>query len=432
MDKQLIIDILKQEVVPALGCTEPASVAYCAATAYHSIKGEIQNVNLIVSPNIYKNGMGVGIPGVDRVGLHVAAVLGAVAGNADLKLEALNDVKEDDKEKCYEIIDSKKVKVDVDNNKGTFYIECIVKTENGEGKCIIKNRHTNIMLIKSNNNVLYENKEEEKSNAALSEKLKDYAFMDFINEVENMTFKELQFMLDGAVMNMEMARVGLNSEIGMKTGRTIKEYIESGILSDDIYHNVVMMTAAASDARMSGYFMPVMSSAGSGNHGLTAIIPVVVVSKKMACGDEKLVKALAISHLTTIYIKQYIGRLSGICGCGVAASTGAAVGICYLLGGGEKEFHYTIKNMIGDVTGIICDGAKKGCAIKLSTAAGVAIKSALLAIKGAYVPSDNGVVGYTIEDTIRNLGKIGSDAMVETDKMVLRIMVDKNKAMLNC
>jgi L-cysteine desulfidase len=189
-----------------------------------------------------------------------------------------------------------------------------------------------------------------------------------------------------------------------------------------------MMTAAGSDARMAGLSKPVMSSAGSGNHGLTAIIPVVVTAQMKGVSDEKLARALAVSHITTVYVKQFTGRLSGICGCGVAAATGAAVAITYLLGGGEKEFEYAIRNMVGDVTGIICDGAKAGCSIKLSTAAGSALKAALLAVNGCTVPYDNGVVGVTMEDTVKNLGRISSEGMQETDRVILDIMVKKNNA----
>lgn len=426
MDKNIIIDILRNEVVPALGCTEPVAVALCGARAYEAVGGEIDRIEVKVSPNIYKNGMSVGIPGISMVGLHVAAAIGAIGGDSELKLEVLSNIKPEDVTSCEEFLKKSKISVNIEYDMGNFYISCDVHTSNGCGRCIIINSHANIVYVEANKKVLFEKDEKVIYLKSNSERLKDYKLMDLIEEIEKLDPEALSFMIDGAKMNMKMAEVGLSEKCGMEIGRSIKKSIEKGIYSDDMYHNVVMMTAAGSDARMSGYFLPVMSSAGSGNHGLTAIIPVVVVAKKMGLSDEKLCRALAISHITTVYIKQYTGRLSSMCGCGVAASTGAAVGICHLMNGGKKEIEYTIKNMVGDVSGIICDGAKAGCAIKLSTAAGAALKSALLAMDGCVVPYDNGIVGLTIEDTIKNLGRVSSDGMTITDRVILDIMVEKN------
>lgn len=426
LDKNLIINILKNEVVPALGCTEPVAVSLCAARAYGAVGGEIEKINVRVSPNIYKNGMSVGIPGISMVGLHVAAAIGAFGGNADLKLEVLSEVKEADVLLCEGFLKKSKVNVEVEYSMGNFYIYCEVITSKGYGKCKILNTHGNIVFVEANNKVLYEKDDKVVFSKSESEKLKDYHLIDIIDEIKTMTGKDIEFLLEGARMNMRIAETGLKEKCGMEIGRSMKRCIDSGIYTDDMYHNVVMMTAAGSDARMSGYFLPVMSSAGSGNNGLTAIIPVVVVAKRMGISDEELARALAISHITTIYIKLYTGRLSSMCSCGVAASTGAAVGICYLLKGGKKEIEYTIKNMVGDVSGIICDGAKAGCALKLSTAAGSALKSALLAMDNIVIPYDNGIVGVTVEDTIKNLGRISSDGMNITDKVILDIMVEKN------
>lgn len=430
MNKNMIINILKNEVVPALGCTEPVSVALCAARAYKVVLGNIEKIVVRVSPNIYKNGMSVGIPGIEMVGLHVAAALGAIGGNPDLGLQVLSEIKSKDVINCKKFLKESKVSVDVEYEMGNFYISCDIFTSIGKGRCIIKNSHSNIIYFETNGKVLYDKGEGDDAIAvtgiSLSEKLKDYKLLDIIDEIVNMNLDDIGFMLNGATMNMKMAEVGLNEKCGMQIGKTMKMNIESGIYSDDMYHNVVMMTAAGSDARMSGYFLPVMSSAGSGNQGLTAIIPVVVVGNRIQASDETLCRALAISHITTAYIKQYTGRLSAMCGCGIAAATGAAVGICYLLNGGEKEIEYTIKNMVGDVSGIICDGAKAGCALKLSTAAGAALKCALLAINKCVVPYDNGIVGITIEDTIKNLGRVSNEGMNITDRVILDIMAQKN------
>jgi L-cysteine desulfidase len=426
MDKNIIIDILKRELVPALGCTEPVAVALCAASAYSAINGEIEKLVVKVSANIFKNGMSVGIPGIDMVGLKVAAALGAFGGNPELKLEVLSEVKKEEVERTEEFLKSGNISVEIENDMGNFYISCEVHTSNGKGVCIIINSHSNIVYIEKNGTVLFKKDEKVVFLKSQSDKLVEYKLMDLLAEINNMTFEELSFMLDGAKMNMKMAEVGLAESCGMEIGRTIKKSMESGLLSNDLYHNVVMMTAAGSDARMSGYFLPVMSSAGSGNHGLTAIIPVAVTANWLKAKDEKLCKALAMSHMTTIFVKLFTGRLSTMCGCGVAASTGASVGICYLLGGGKTEMENAIQNMIGDVSGIICDGAKAGCALKLSTAAGAALKAAILSTNNCVIPSDNGIVGATVEDTIKNLGRVSVEGMESTEKIILDIMLKKN------
>lgn len=426
MDKNLIIDILRDEVVPALGCTEPVAVALAAARAYSAVNGEVIGIRVVVSPNIYKNGMSVGIPGISMVGLNVAAAMGVFGGNSELLLEVLSEITDEKVKLCEEFLKNNKVSVELEYNKGNFYILCEVETSNGIGKCIIENSHANIVCVEANGKVLLERNEKLPDKKMLSTELKDYKLIDIIDVIREMSFEQLSFMLEGANMNMRMAEIGLKEKCGMEIGRSIKNCIDKGIYTDDIYHNVVMMTAAGSDARMSGYFLPVMSSAGSGNHGLTAIIPVTVVAERIKADDLTLCRALAISHITTIYIKQFTGRLSSMCGCGVAASIGASVGICFLMGGGKKEIEYTIKNMVGDVSGIICDGAKAGCALKLSTAAGAALKSALLAMNNCVVPYDNGIVGVTIEETIKNLGRVNIDGMNITDRVVLDIMIEKN------
>jgi L-cysteine desulfidase len=417
MKKEVIIDILKNEVVPALGCTEPVAVALCAAKAYSVVKGDIENIVLKVSPNIYKNGMSVGIPKINKVGLNVAAAIGVAGGNPDLKLEVLSNLEDKDIEFCEELLFKGKVKVDIEYEMGNFYISCEVCTTKGTGKCVIINSHSNIVYVEANNEVIFKKNERAVNSKTDSEKLKELKLLDIIEEIKKMTFNDLKFMLDGAKMNMKIAEIGLSEKCGMEIGRSIKSCIDNGVYSDDMYHNVVMMTAAGSDARMSGYSLPVM-------------IPVVVVAKRLKASEVLICKALAISHITTIYIKQYTGRLSAMCGCGVAASTGAGVGICYLLNGGNKEMEYTIRNMVGDVSGIICDGAKAGCALKLSTAAGAALKAALLALNGCVIPADNGIVGATVEDTIKNLGCVSKDGMSITDKVVLDIMVEKNISQL--
>ncbi|MCX7951269.1 MAG: L-serine ammonia-lyase, iron-sulfur-dependent, subunit alpha [Clostridiales bacterium] len=420
-----IKELLNQEVVPALGCTEPVAVALAAASAKKIVEGEIEKINIIVSSNIFKNAYSVGIPGSKNVGLHIAAALGAVGGDPKNKLQVLKTINKEHEDMAKKLLDEQRVMVDVDDSKCNFYIRLEVITSNGLGVCEIKHKHSNIVYLEANGKIVYENNEVAVANSNNNDFLKEYTLTELINTIIEADANDLEFMLDGADINIKIAQEGLNNSYGMEIGRRYKEMIDKGVLSNDIQNNILMMTAAASDARMAGCFMPVMSSAGSGNHGITAIIPVVVCASGLNKSQDDLIKALAISHITTAYIKQFTGRLSSVCGCGVAAGVGAACGICYLLGGGEKEFEYTIKNMVGDITGIVCDGAKPGCAIKLSTAAASAYKAALLAINGSYVPCGNGIVGCDIEQTIKNLGVFSREGMKNADRTIINIMLKK-------
>jgi UPF0597 protein CD3232 len=255
----------------------------------------------------------------------------------------------------------------------------------------------------------------------------DATLEELITNIEKIDASELEFLLEGVDMNLKMAEVGLEEKIGIGVGYGIKKSIESGIMGDDVINNAMMLTAGASDARMSGVDMPVMSSNGSGNHGLTAILPVVAYARKFDVSDERLSRALAISHLVTAYIKNFTGRLSAMCGCGVAASTGATAGIAWLMDESIDQIGGAIKNAVADLSGMICDGAKSGCALKLSTTASAAVQNALLAKNDCYADTINGIVNISVDDTIRNLGKVSNLGMGVTDTVILDVMNDMNK-----
>lgn len=427
INREDIIEILKCEVVPALGCTEPVAVALaCAAAAFG--EGLIKFINVVVSPNIYKNGMSVGIPGIKEKGIKAAACIGAVAGDYKLGLQVLNSISEKYMDEYYRLLNNNNVEVEVSSNGENLYIEACVETEQGRGKCIIRGSHSNIVYIEHDGKVLLNKLEDCQTNLNPSnrEKLKDVKISEIINTIDSIEPSKIEFLMDGVEMNLKAAEYGLKERPGMAIGASMLDAIKKGLLSDDIYHEVQLYTAAASDARMAGRFIPVMSSAGSGNQGLTAIIPVAVAGKRLKCEKEKIIKALAISHIITIYIKNYTGRLSAICGCGVAASTGASAAIAYLMNGSISDIEGAINNMVADVSGMICDGAKPGCALKLSTASGAAVNSAILSVNKCTVPCSNGIVGYTCEDSIKNLGRVSAQGMVETDRVILQTMIDKN------
>lgn len=428
MNYNEITELLKVEVVPALGCTEPIAIAMATAKGASYLKNGVEKIELFLSTNIIKNAMSVGIPGTGANGIDIAAALGAVAGNADLKLEVLRDCNQEDVAKAKKMVADKKVSVQKADRTEKLYIEAICISGDEKARVVIKYKHTNITLVEVNGEIIYANEdtldaptEDSKNNKKKLElsvaKIYEYA--------TTVPFEDIKFLLDGAEMNSKVAEEGLKKEYGLKIGKTLMEQIDKGILSDDIMSFTMAFTAAGSDARMSGCPLPVMSSAGSGNQGLTAILPVVAVSKKLETSDETLARALAISHLTTYYIKSFLGRLSALCGCGVAASIGASSAMTYMMGGKLENVCYTIKNMIGDVSGMICDGAKPGCALKLSTAVSSSVKSAILAAHGIEISDKDGIVSKEADDSIRNLATIANNGMTNCDNVILDIMICK-------
>jgi len=304
-------------------------------------------------------------------------------------------------------------------------VECSVKTDAGTGRCIIEDGHTNIVLLEANGKtVLKKDSSRANSGSQLREWLQGMKIYQLIDIIREIPYGKIAFMLAGRDMNLEVALKGLKEKTGMGVGYSIYNSIKRGVLSDDLHNYAAALTAAGADVRMAGVKMAVMSSAGSGNHGITAILPVVAVAERIEASDEELARALAISHIITIYIKSYTGKLSALCGCAVAAAIGASSGIAFLYGANNRQIEGTIKNMVANLTGMICDGGKVGCALKLSTAASAALQSAVLAIGGTVVPCDNGIIHCSVEKTIQNLGRVSDPGMLETDHTILEVMVD--------
>ncbi|WP_129600028.1 serine dehydratase subunit alpha family protein [Anaerophilus nitritogenes] len=420
--QKLIIETLKKEVVPAVGCTEPVAVALACAKAKEMTAEEIKEVHILVSPNIYKNGLGVGIPNTNEVGLYIAAALGVVGGKSEKKLEVLQDITPIHVKKSKDLIANKRIFIGIKDTKEKIYIEALVKTNTDSIKVIIERKHDRIVYISKNEQIILDEIKKYENHKDEDIALYDLKVLDLIEEIEKIPYEKLSFLLEGLYMNEKVALEGLKKKVGMGVGMSLYENIQKGILSDDLMNQAMMLTAAASDVRMSGENMSVMSSNGSGNNGLTAILPIVAYKNKFSVKEEDLVKALAISHIINSYIKFYIGRLSALCGCGVAAATGASVAIVWLMGGNKKQIDGTIQNMLGNISGMICDGAKVGCALKLSTAASTAIQSALLALNGHVIPNQNGIIGKSAEDTIKNLGKLSIEGMENMDQVILKVM----------
>lgn len=418
-----IIKLIQREVVPAIGCTEPVAVAICVAKAKELLGCLPESISLRLSGNIIKNAMGVGIPGTGMIGLPIAVALGALVGKSEYGLEVLKDVTPESLEDGKRFIDEGRIRIELhENSPSNLHIEVEAVAGDDKSKAVISGSHTNFIYLEKNGKTVFdcqnvgdethENDDEIELTAAL---VYDFAM--------NVPIEKIRFILDSGWMNREAARLALKEDYGHGLGKVIKK---EGIrlFGDTPIRHILAMTSAACDARMGGAQVPVMSNSGSGNQGITATLPVVCYAEDTNASDEQLTRALALSNLTSIYIKQSLGRLSALCGC-VVASTGASAGLVYLMGGGFNEVCSAIKNMVANLTGIICDGAKPACALKITSGVSTALMSAMLAMNGKCVSSQEGIVHDDIDRTVKNLTSIGREAMEETDRYVLKIMLDK-------
>lgn len=423
-ERKAIIGLLHSQVVPAIGCTEPISVALCVARAV-SVMGHLpERIELSLSLNILKNAMGVGIPGTGMVGLPIAVALGAVAGKHELGLEVLRDITPDDVAAARRYVDEKRIKIVLEEeDTDKLYISVVCKGGADETKAVIKGHHTDFVMIARNGEVLFEknavvtNKKDDRVPLTLS---KVYEFSTTTN------LDDIRFILEAKRLNENAAHSGLTENYGHALGKTLCSPLGKGIMGDGIFSRILSSTSCACDARMAGAMVPVMSNSGSGNQGICATMPVVVFAEENHNTEEELIRALVLSNLTAIYIKQTLGSLSALCGC-VVASTGSSCGITYLMGGTYEQVAFSVKNMIANLTGMICDGAKPSCALKLTTGVGTAVLSAMLAIQNKHVTSVEGIIDDDVDKSIHNLTDIGSKGMNETDRFVMDIMTNKTK-----
>ena len=416
-----IIALIHQEVVPAIGCTEPAAVALCVAKATETLGALPERIELLLSGNIIKNAMGVGIPGTGMIGLPIAVALGAIIGRSEYGLEVLRDVTEESLEAGRQYIAEKRIKIGHHKNPPSN-LHCEVKVFNGEhtAEAVISGAHTRFTLIKKDGEIVYENKGGLQTGCKEFEELNEKSVYEFAMTAP---LDDIRFILEAGEMNVKAAELALNGDWGHSLGSVIRHQGES-LFGDTPVAHILSLTSAACDARMGGAPIAVMSNSGSGNQGITATLPVVSYARDINASEEQLIRALTLSSLTSIYIKQSLGRLSALCGC-VVASTGASAGLTYLMGGGYEEVCAAIKNMVANLTGMICDGAKPSCAMKITSGASTALMSAMLAMNGKCVTSQEGIICDDVDRTVHNLTSIGREAMTETDHLVLDIMVGK-------
>lgn len=437
--KESLIALLKQEVKPALGCTEPIAVALAVARSCEVLRHNgcrPHTIKVEVSANILKNGMGVGIPGTGMVGLHIAIALGAVCGKSEYALEVLKELNPEAVAKAKEMVEKGLVTITLANTEEKLYVKAEAVDLEGahSAVAVIKGSHDSIV------SVLFDGESIEESEDAVQEHHcgqdaaeetvlePDFAKKITIREIVDFAMEtplhELEFLMDSVTLNKALMREGLNHPYGLQVGRTLLADQNRSVYGDTLLSYAMACTAAASDARMAGCTLPAMSNSGSGNQGITVTVPVIAVAEKTGASHEELLRAIAIAHLVAIHIKGHLGRLSALCGC-VIASTGSSCGIVYLRGGGYEQICYAIKNMIGNITGMVCDGAKQGCALKVASGVACSLQSAVLALDGICISPRDGIIEDNIEKTIANLGQIGSIGMQKTDEMILRIMVCK-------
>jgi len=425
-ERRAIIDLIKRQVVPAIGCTEPISVALCVAKAKELLGSEPEHIEASLSANIIKNAMGVGIPGTGMVGLPIAIALGALAGKAEYGLEVLKDITKKDVEDGKAFIAGNRIRISLEeNDPDKLYVDVVCRSGEHEAEATIKGHHTDFVYLRKDTEVVLDKKSETK--AVSDDDTEDEIQLtlrkcfDFVTteDVEN-----ISFILEAKRLNENAAKKGLEDNYGHQLGKTLCSPLGKGIMGDSIFSEILSVTSCACDARMAGAMIPVMSNSGSGNQGICTTMPVVVFAKENHNTEEELIRALVLSNLTAIYIKQNLGALSALCGC-VVAATGSSCGITLLMGGNYEQVSYSVKNMIANLTGMICDGAKPSCALKLTTGVGTAVMSAMLAMQHKYVTSVEGIIDDDVDKSIRNLTRIGSKGMDATDKYVLDIMTNK-------
>lgn len=420
--KEVYLQKLKKEFVPAAGCTEPASIALAAAKASETLNAIPDRVEIKVSGNVFKNVMGVGIPGSTLVGMPISAALGALGGQSKNGLEIFTHISKAVAEEAKNFVSDRKVQIHMVHDVPKLHVECISYSGDDMSRVIIQDRHENIILVERNGEVIFT--KEIKNTEETVEGQEGWSIQSIYNFIENIEISELQFLHQGVELNRKIAEEGLRGHYGLQVGKSMLINIEKGMLSEDIINKSVMMAAAASDARMAGCPMPVMSNCGSGNQGMSLTLPIMVAAEKLKVDEDTMLRALGLGLLVSIHMKSFVGQLSALCGV-LLSTSGAACGITYMMGGKLSHLNSTLKNMTGTVTGMICDGANSSCAQKISASVSAGIQSSLLAMNSQCLNGMDGIIDEDVEETIRNIGLLATEGMQITDDVILKTMVGK-------
>lgn len=426
LDKEVrneIIDLVNREVVPAVGCTEPMAVALCTARATELLGCKPEEIKVLLSANILKNAMGVGIPGTGMIGLPIAVALGSLIGKSDYQLEVIKDLTPEWLEAGKQFVAEDHICIQLKSDIcEKLYVEVTCKSEGHQATAIISGAHTHFVYEAQDDRILFDKRQACSKEAAENDiQLNMKLVWEFAT---TSPVEEMKFILKTKEYNLRAARESIKGNYGHCLGKTMDRPLSHGIFGNSIFSHIIATTASACDARMGGAMIPVMSNSGSGNQGICATNPVAVYAEENENTEEELIRALMLSHLTAIYIKQSLGKLSALCGC-VVASIGSSCGITYLMGGNFQDVCHAVKNMIANLTGMICDGAKPSCSLKICSGVSTALLSALLAREGRHVTAAEGIIDECVDQSIRNLTSIGKEAMCATDDMVLRIMTNK-------
>lgn len=403
IERRQINALVKSEVVPAIGCTEPIAVALCVAKATEVLGKRPEKITVLLSANILKNAMGVGIPGTGMIGLPIAVALGALIGKSAYQLEVLKDSTSDTVEEGKRFIDEKRIHISLkDGIEEKLYIEVCCEAGEDKSTAVIAGGHTTFIYIALNNDILLSRQAEVSTEA--EEKALDLSLRKVYDFAMTTPLDEIRFILETARLNKAAAERSFEGDYGHALGKILRGTYEHKIMGDSVFSHILSYTSGACDARMAGAMIPVMSNSGSGNQGISATLPVLVYAEENGKSEEEIIRALMLSHLTVIYIKQSLGRLSALCGC-VVAATGSSCGITWLMGGTYEQVSYAVQNMIANLTGMICDGAKPSCALKVTTGVSTAVLSAIMAMENRCVTSVEGIIDEDVDQSIRNLTK---------------------------
>jgi L-cysteine desulfidase len=421
-ERKAIKHLMEQEIVPAMGCTEPIAVSLCVAKASELLEHRPDKIDVLLSSNVIKNAMGVGIPGTKMIGLPIAIALGALIGKSEYGLEVLLDFDANDLAEAKQYINEERINISVKENiSQNLYIEVVCYAKDSVVKTIISGAHTFFSHIEKDGEILLSKEFEEIDTDNVAVSLNMRKVYDYAHETP---IEDLKFIYAAAKMNKAVSEEAQNDNYGHNVSQIIGGKKGLSVFGNNPHSKMLIATSGACDVRMDGAKLAVMSNSGSGNQGIASTMPVLSYAEEIGADEQTLIRALVLSNLAVIFIKQHLGRLSALCGC-VVASTGSSCGITYLMGGSYEQITFATKNMIGNITGMICDGAKPSCSLKITSGTSTALLSALMAIENGVISEQEGIVDEDVDQTIRNMAKIGKEGMLETDKLVLDIMTNK-------